>query len=88
MTYKAYNVDTGEYITLDAFPNIKRVRKALNGLRKKINMVKDILNLALVLLMVVLAFTLGHTTPKNSWNCAAEDEVVIINNECRHIDAL
>lgn len=26
--------------------------------------------------------------PHNSWNCAAEDEVLIINDTCVHIDTI
>lgn len=40
-------------------------------------------------LIVVVAMILAHLgEPGPQWACNAEDEVVVIDNTCRHIDTL
>lgn len=47
-----------------------------------------------ILMLVLVSATIGFglvalkDESKPVWNCAAEDEVVVIDNTCRHIDTL
>ena len=44
---------------------------------------------ALASVALLLGFTLARMDePVNRWSCSAEDEVVVIDNTCRHIDTL
>lgn len=45
-----------------------------------------------VLIAILIASTVGFAVvamkDSNVWNCAAEDEVMVIDGSCRHVDTL
>ena len=44
--------------------------------------------LAIVVLSVLTVLVMVKTLSMPHWNCASEDEVVVIDHTCQHVDTL